>query len=963
MTGRSSVWARWDPHIHVPGTALNDGYGDDWEGFWKKLEEPDHPVVALGITDYWITDGYEEFLSRRGERAPSVELVFPNIEMRIAPATAKGHPLNLHLLVSPHADRHLHEVKSKLAILTMTVREGRVFPCSKEGLIRLGRLRLGEDVKESTALRDGVEQFKLSADVLFDWYENDAWLKENAILAISGGNDGLAGMRRDSGFREVHDRLVRRSHLIFSPTPSDRFYFSGEGDSAAEVRELFGGPKPCVHGCDAHRVEDVLKPTLDRSCWIKSAPSFDGLRQVIYEPTARVHIGSERPPEPDPDQVISGITVGSHGGWFKTDSVELGAGLTAIIGEKGSGKTALADLLAAAAGAWTGHDASFLEKALPELKSLEVEVRWQSGRTSEFRAAEDVADTNPEVRYLSQQFVERLCSGDALADELIAEIERVVFDHLPEDDRLNASNFDELRRKKTSGLRAERDTIRDTLSSLSERIEEIANGKAQLPHQTAALKLGQAELKREQSQLDVLVAKADKKLLEAASKVRAEFESLTREAARLKEQQASLDLIKTRVERAKREFEADYRQYSSELEAAGIPPTEWARFRKRFDGDVSATLKDTEARTKELLAKVEGPSPDEGATRDLARVKAELQDLENKLDLDKKRATKVDRLRKAIAQRKTKIESLRREIDRAAKAAKDELPKVQNTRYDEYLRYFDLLEREREILSGLYLPLEQELASRASGESDLSFDVQVRVDSDGWAQAGEELLDLRRSGRYTQRGALQAATGAELDPAWRELDQSRIRLGLDEIIEGVREGDGGVRGKLRTGFTARHVADWLFSVDHIELEYSIRYRGTPLRLLSPGTRGIVLLVLYLAIDLSDDRPLIVDQPEENLDNASVYEILVEYFREAKQRRQVIVVTHNPNLVVNTDAERVVLASAQRRSNGLPEIDYDTGALEEFPGGAGPIMRAAVCAVLEGGERAFRMRERRYDLKN
>src|SRR5690606_4929470 len=138
----------------------------------------------------------------------------------------------------------------------------------------------------------------------------------------------------------------------------------------------------------------------------------------------------------------------------------------------------------------------------------------------------------------------------ALADELIAEIERVVFDHLPEDDRLNASNFDELRRKKTSGLRAERDIIRDTLSSLSERIEEIANGKTQLPHQADALKHEEAELKREQSQLGVLVAKADKKLLEAASKVRAEFESLTGEAARLKEQQASLDLIKTRVGRA-----------------------------------------------------------------------------------------------------------------------------------------------------------------------------------------------------------------------------------------------------------------------------------------------------------------------------------------------------------------------------------------------------------------------------
>jgi predicted ATPase len=72
--------------------------------------------------------------------------------------------------------------------------------------------------------------------------------------------------------------------------------------------------------------------------------------------------------------------------------------------------------------------------------------------------------------------------------------------------------------------------------------------------------------------------------------------------------------------------------------------------------------------------------------------------------------------------------------------------------------------------------------------------------------------------------------------------------------------------------------------------------------LSPGTQGIVLLLLYLAIDQQDRRPLIIDQPEENLDPNSVFEVLVPHFREARKRRQVIVVTHNANLVVNTDAD-------------------------------------------------------------
>src|SRR5690606_17654463 len=134
-----------------------------------------------------------------------------------------------------------------------------------------------------------------------------------------------------------------------------------------------------------------------------------------------------------------------------------------------------------------------------------------------------------------------------------------------------------------------------------------------------------------------------------------------------------------------------------------------------------------------------------------------------------------------------------------------------------------------------------------------------------------------------------------LEPAWKNGDADALRERLRRIGERLLEG-AGLAEKLRQGYTLKHVADWLYSVDHIRLEYGLRYRGTPLRLLSPGTRGIVLLILFLAVDTLDDRPLVVDQPEENLDNASVFGVLGQYFREAKRRRQIIVVTHNPNLV-------------------------------------------------------------------
>lgn len=85
----------------------------------------------------------------------------------------------------------------------------------------------------------------------------------------------------------------------------------------------------------------------------------------------------------------------------------------------------------------------------------------------------------------------------------------------------------------------------------------------------------------------------------------------------------------------------------------------------------------------------------------------------------------------------------------------------------------------------------------------------------------------------------------------------------------------------------------------------------------------MLLLLYLTIDAEDDRPLIIDQPEENLDPQSIFQELVHRFREAKKRRQIIIVTHNANLVVNTDADQIIVAQCgSHRPGQLPVISYE-----------------------------------------
>jgi ABC-type Mn2+/Zn2+ transport system ATPase subunit len=201
----------------------------------------------------------------------------------------------------------------------------------------------------------------------------------------------------------------------------------------------------------------------------------------------------------------------------------------------------------------------------------------------------------------------------------------------------------------------------------------------------------------------------------------------------------------------------------------------------------------------------------------------------------------------------------------------------------------------------------------------------------------------------------------KLVPAWKSGDPAGIKTAFEELLASVD-----IRTfpeKYGTSKLSRvELSDWLFSVDHIELSYKIHYSGTELEYLSPGTRGIALLVLYLLMDEDDTRPLLIDQPEGNLDNSSVYKQLVPYIRKAKRRRQIILITHNPNLVVATDAEQVIIATAERpNTQPYPCIRYDSGGLEHSVSGTDLGIREAVCLLLEGGEDAFRARENRYSL--
>ena len=946
-----------------------------WDPYLDALEAAAPRIQAIGVTDYCITRSYERMREAKARgRLKECELLFPNVELRLKIGTVKGNFVNIHLLASPEDPEHVEELNRFLGRLSFSAFDDD-FVCTPSELVRLGRRAHHGELDEEAALRHGVTQFKVSLDNLLHTYRSIDWAQENIVIAVAGTADGTSGVR-DAADTTLREEIEKAAHAIFASSLKQRDYWLGNGAaSVAELQERYGGPKPCLWGSDAHDLERVGRPAEDRFCWLKGLASFDTLRQACRVPE-RAYVGSARPSWTAGSQVIDQVRI-ENAPWIKTPVLDLNAGLTAVIGGRGSGKTALVDAIAAGCSSYVQlpENPSFLARAKEHLSGSHVLVKWSSGEVSQARPldapVDRSADADPRARYLSQQFVEDLCSIEGMPI-LIAEIERVIFEAHPSLEREGAFNFGELLERRAGGHRDVRAREEAALASISEQIGIEMEKVREVKPLTAKIDAKKKLIARYEKDRKVLLPKGDKKASERLQQLIAAVEKVRGRLRKLGNQRASIvgvtneirDLRRNRAPKALRVMRENYRNL-------GFNEAEWERFLLQFKGDVdgavAALSEEVEKSTK--VWKGEKPSAALDASgaflakeaelekAPLAVLEAEIERMEKLVSADRESARKVAAVSRRIAEERNEIASLRERLaDR--NGARGRADKLVGDREQGYIRVFDALLAEEAVLNELYAPLVRRLTEEGGTLGKLSFSVSRVADVGAWAKQGEdELFDLR-GGPFKGIGSLEKEANNMLRDAWRTGDSKAVSDAMaafrdkhqDALLEKApypRKD----RKKYRPW--SRRFAQWLYSTNHISLEYGIRYDGIELEKLSPGTRGIVLVLLYLALDDGDDRPLIIDQPEENLDPKSIYDELVPLFEDAKKKRQVIMVTHNANLVVNTDADQIVVAHAgPQPAEGLPAFTYRSGGLDEAD------IRKVVCDILEGGERAFRDRARR-----
>jgi ABC-type lipoprotein export system ATPase subunit len=998
---RGSEWRKWDMHVHSPASANFKG---DYPGFIIQIGSSDCAVV--GINDYFSVAGYKEVQRRLNEPSkangnkayrdalerlrsktllPVIECRMTNIVM--SKKAASGTRFNFHIVFNNELD--VADVERFLMGLRVSGES-------------VGAKRYNDsDFLLNHAAVDFAEVMQALAD--------DAAYKNQFLIWMPydeyGGIDTI-DPRADKLFK---DGLIRQAHILGSGNKkqSDFFLWNDPKFTQAEYVKWFGRRKPCIKGSDSHsandevgRLKDKESKPIDRYCWIKADPTFDGLRQITNEPEDRVFIGAEPPKltlvNSNKTRFLTRIQIQktpdakTQENWFAAD-LSFNHDMVAIIGNKGSGKSALADIIALGGDSAQARHFSFLSKNKFREKKLasnfEVTTTWADGKKVTRNLQSDPDPSKPEaVKYISQSYLEYVCtetSGDE-ASAFQRELRGVIFSHISDSDRLGRQTLDELIDYKSEEINAQINLLRQQISQVNSAIaaletkasptfrkqlvEALAKKKQELDSHDQSrpveVKKPEAIGEDEKKAHDALQAELSKHRNSLAT-FETQIATAKTSQKNLTEKLSLVAKLETRLTNIEAEYNVHQKQSAEGLATLGL----------HFDKLVQLTIN-----KKPLL----------DARSDLQKAKESVDN-----QLNDSRTDSLPAQHKSLME---KVEKLQGQLDEPNKRYQkflEQLKSWQSVRlsiegtsdkpetlrhYEAQLSYVDTqlqrdIEAQRAARSGISRNIYARISDLRNVYGELFAPVQNLIETSVIIKEGFKLTfasTIVRKGfrrRFFEHHINQSVNGSfcgreageqRLDSLLEDIDLTKADdaiLFAEQIEDHLRYDHRQTKkqpmelaSQLRKHATARGLYDFLWSFEYLIPEYSLKLDGKGLTQLSPGERGALLLVFYLLVDKSE-LPIIVDQPEENLDNQTVFRLLIPVIKDAKRRRQIIMVTHNPNIAVVCDAEQIVHASFDRAQGN--RVTYTSGPIEDR------IMNKHIVDVLEGTRPAFDNRDDKY----
>lgn len=654
---------------------------------------------------------------------------------------------------------------------------------------------------------------------------------------------------------------------------------------------------PMIISSDNH---NVLNYSRKEKTWIKADISFEGLKQIIYEPEERVCISSSKPDEKSIYNIIDYISFAEPGFW--EGSISFSHNLNTIIGGRSTGKSSLLDVIAAK------HNCKELDKSDHIWNHVDkVEIGWADGNKQIER----------DIEFFPQSYMHQIARDPNRTNSLVEQIILHkdiggLLNELKEKQQSNQKTiseglfsmfglYDELNkeRKNLSELGA-KDGVKQQISLLQSKISDVQNGSTLSAEENAVYQGLEKQIKDKQT----LIENAERDInslskIRSVSPIRQNFDS---------ECNLNLLLFGTNASESNRLF----------ISLKERSEKEWIQI-------IDTLISHTNDGIKRIQNEIDLISKNEIYIKGIKHYAGnkELKDLSEKLNTESKHLKEIERL-------EAKIESLRGQLNNLLKV-------VINAHYALKTDIQNVIDKLSVNVDGLFIKV-----------SMLCLKDKMR-----------ELLE----NRLIMRGASRQEYVNNIVDNYENDTVTHSKKFILDLIKGNIELKGStIALSLATEFLAN---SWFY------LNYELNYQGDSFDKMSEGKQAFVILKLLL--EFSDKQcPILIDQPEDSLDNRAIYNELVSYIKKKKKVRQIILVTHNSNVVVSADAENVIVANQDGQdcpNDAGNQFEYINGPLENSYPKDSSIqnilksqgIREHVCDILEGGKDAFKKREQKYGL--
>jgi exonuclease SbcC len=945
---KGSKWRKWDLHVHTPASAIAHVLGDSWDIYVARLIESakEHEISAIATADYFTIDGYKKLLEYYDQNTHTLSVgekkaqlyIIPGAELRLNIFNSLEDSINLHVFFDPECCSSDFITQNFLEELTTDYR-GSKLSLKQQNLLAIGKsiadnaiANFGQDFSgidngtKTGYMRKALGAVTLSYGNIDDTlkaigeiFEKRKLPPKAYLIAVvgkgHGGINSLKWFEVNKSFSRAgltREHLTHQTDIIFSNNPDDRKFYLGKHAEtpAEEIEARFNQLKPCVWGSDSHSLDKLLHPsngnTFDYT-WIKAEVSFEGLKQITYEPELRVRVQQDDPSEEEAYTKIEKIIVDFPSDLKIKDKesdeeisfciqgkqeISMSSNLSCIIGGRGSGKSTLVHILYNSV---PGRDSDRLDKVNSPLFDLQLGSRDELGKVRSLTKA----DIPSRAEFFLQNEVEKFARD-------INEMSALVRTRL-----YGLSTLDEAQK----GLpHFEKDW-----QAAAVDVEQLISAYDEMTAIDEKIELIRKQIETLKKQTDVISSTEYKKLQEEIEKIAGEISAFET-------------------------YEKEYNRVVQEILALikNINRLDWGKYGSQpILSSLSTELNKTVTELKAAFDTAKNKHNEADNATKLNVKKTELKKLLKEKGLSPENVVEVAAATEQVAQLEADIKLFREERVPSQEVYdhKDEVLQAYNKAYSSYKEKFQA------VADKLHATL-----------GDLNFDDQrtkisfkLKTNDQLLKDAISEFIKNNNLSRVSLRSdSIQTVIFGNMPISDLVSDKSKI-------IESVNKSEfaGTHTQIIQELISNASFAEKLFlrmqqhylSIDNIQVQ--TRLGDKLLQNTSFGERcGIVIAIVLVA----GTNPIIIDQPEDNLDGKYISNVLVPLIRDHKQHRQIILVTRDANIAIGGDSELILILDKDATGTKLLPATIENKKL-----------RSKYIWILDGGERAFQRREEKYSI--